>query len=245
MTGLIYIVIIALWVAVLIPMWLRRLDQVSEVRSTLRFSSAMQSLGSHRDYSAPRPAVRTHEVARAAAVASARQRAMAVRRAIVLATLSLLLASTLILAIASVLPKWVPFIFAALVITFLVAAAMTASQRTSAAPVARRTPVAQLAPEAVAAPTVVDDWAEWDAWENEGWEAVPTTLPTYVSAPRASAIPRPIDRSRPGEWTGDAMVEAAQTMRRHRVTFDDVDARAETAEIPVIGYGDDRRAVNE
>ena len=46
MTGLIYVVIIALWAAVLIPMWLRRHDQISEVRSTARFSSAMKSLGS-------------------------------------------------------------------------------------------------------------------------------------------------------------------------------------------------------
>ncbi len=46
MTGLIYVVIIALWAAVLIPIWLRRHDQISEVRSTARFSSAMKSLGS-------------------------------------------------------------------------------------------------------------------------------------------------------------------------------------------------------
>ena len=45
-TGLIYVVIIALWAAVLIPIWLRRHDQISEVRSTARFSSAMKSLGS-------------------------------------------------------------------------------------------------------------------------------------------------------------------------------------------------------
>ena len=44
-TGLIYLVIIALWAAVLIPVWLRRHDQISEVRSTARFSSAMNSLG--------------------------------------------------------------------------------------------------------------------------------------------------------------------------------------------------------
>ena len=46
MTGVIYVVIIALWIAVLIPMWLRRLDQVSESRSTERFSSSMELLGS-------------------------------------------------------------------------------------------------------------------------------------------------------------------------------------------------------
>ncbi len=46
MAGLIYLVIIALWAAVLIPMWLRRHDQGSEVRSTTQFSAAMQLLSS-------------------------------------------------------------------------------------------------------------------------------------------------------------------------------------------------------
>ena len=49
MTGLIYVVIIGLWAAVLIPIWLKRQDQVSEVRSTARFSSAMRSLGDRAD----------------------------------------------------------------------------------------------------------------------------------------------------------------------------------------------------
>ena len=44
MTGLIYVVIIALWAAVLIPIWLRRHDQVSQTRSTQKFTSAMKSL---------------------------------------------------------------------------------------------------------------------------------------------------------------------------------------------------------
>lgn len=44
MTGLIYVVIIALWAAVLIPIWLRRHDQVSQTRSTQKFSTAMKSL---------------------------------------------------------------------------------------------------------------------------------------------------------------------------------------------------------
>ena len=44
-TGLIYVVIIALWVAVLIPMWLRRHDQVSEVIATMLEATEVPSFG--------------------------------------------------------------------------------------------------------------------------------------------------------------------------------------------------------
>ena len=80
---------------------------------------------------------------------------------------------------------------------------------------------------------------------------MPQTLPTYVTAPRASAVPRGIDRSRPGEWTGEAMVETAQAMRsrgRSAPLVDpaDIDHGAATAEIPVVGQDyAERRAVNE
>lgn len=42
------------------------------------------------------------------------------------------------------------------------------------------------------------------------WEARPTTLPTYVTAPPASGFPRVIDTETPGAWTAAAMLERAQ-----------------------------------
>lgn len=259
MTGLIYVVIIALWVAVLVPIWLKRHDQVSEVRSTARFHHAMQSLAGHPDAHAPsRTATLTRRYAPAErdmartpyASLTPAQQSMAKRRAIILGSLTALLAITLILAIVSVAPKWLPIIFAALVAAFIIASAMTASQRAQSATARERIarPRRDLHEEmqdvlAATAPAE-DDWETWNAWDDEdGWEAVPQTLPTYVNAPRASAIPRPIDRSRPGEWTGEAMVETARSMRRHRPTFEDVDAKASTAEIPVVRP--ERRVVNE
>jgi hypothetical protein len=99
----------------------------------------------------------------------------------------------------------------------------------------------------------LEEFAQWDPWEEESgdsWQAEPTMLPTYVSAPRASQVPREIDRASGGDWGGEAMVSAARRMRRPRITVDDltderygvmpsrdVDA---TAEIPAV-----RRAVNE
>jgi len=137
---------------------------------------------------------------------------------------------------------------------------MTASQRSAARPVRRsqtprrveQPPVAETT-TAEAAPLQTDEeWENWNAWDDTGsWEAVPTTLPTYVNAPRASAVPRGIDRATPGEWTGSAIVETAQAMRSRPVSppLSDpahIDHGAETAEIPVVtGDVDTRRAVNQ
>ncbi len=180
------------------------------------------------------------------------------RRAIVLASLTGLTALTLLLALVSVAPKWMPIVFAILTASFMVASAMTASARTQAPARVRRTSPASRSERvgvtaADQATAEVDDWENWNAWDDdeEAWEAVPTTLPTYVTAPRASQVPRPIDKARPGEWTGSAMVEAAQEMRSASAAqaaeiaavaaaYEDI-----TAEIPVVSAEYDRRAANQ
>jgi hypothetical protein len=88
-TGLIYLVIIALWAAVLIPMWLKRHDQVSEVRSTTRFSTAMRSLANQRSgENMPNPQQTRQHYGN-----SAHERATQ-RRTMVLGALTVLLAVT-------------------------------------------------------------------------------------------------------------------------------------------------------
>ncbi len=305
-TGVIYVVIIGLWAAVLIPIWLRRHDQISEVRSTARFSSAMKTLGGRGRpryasgvddqgayYSTAAPTVSGGRSAagqyddtearmrrgapdqRAARSAWADdaggldpsyerelvRRAAATRRTMVLGTLTAILLVTLLLAIASVLPKWVPILAAVPVVAFVLATAMTASARaaTSSRPSARVSArresgrsTARRAERLDEAPAVVsaqaDDWESWNAWDDDdAWDAVPTTLPTYVSAPRASAVPREIDRAHSGEWSGEAMVETARAMRSRPASepvpsYADVDHSADTAEIPVVDYRDARAA---
>jgi hypothetical protein len=98
--------------------------------------------------------------------------------------------------------------------TTLADAARAAEARYSADPVegrARRggrivdpAPMAEPVHHVVAATSttaVVDDGA---------WHAVPTTLPTYVTAPRATRMPRVIDLTTPGSWSGAAMVAQAR-----------------------------------
>lgn len=296
MTGLIYVVIIALWAAVLIPIWLRRHDQISEVRSTARFSSAMSRLGTQgamryadapglddpmREFSsrdtqmldstAPsrRAPDREARMTRSTPARPAEgldpeyerelvRQSAATRRAIVLGALTLILLGALVLAIVGIAPRWLPVLAAIPVVAFVLAAALTASARTTARPASRPARRSDAAPRssAAAAPAVADqaqdDWETWNAWDDDdSWEAVPTTLPTYVSAPRASAVPRGIDRAHDGEWSGEAMVETAQAMRSRPQSAPladpaDIDHGATTAEIPAIRNDyDSRRAVNE
>ena len=248
MTGLIYVVIIALWAAVLIPVWLRRHDQVTQRKSAAKFHGAMKSL-------APDDA----DFATSAMGGAAEyeqddpyRRLAARRRALTLAVLLSGLCLTLGLTLTGRLPNWAPIVAGSLVLTYLVLVAITAPTR-AAARMAR---------------SEIDEWAYFEGdWAEEmstddrygiggnvrvdgRWEPAPANLPTYVNAPRATAKPRGIDRS--GDWTGAAMVEAADGLRRRNVTpqrvaFEADDFGPDTTAVPKIrGYVDDlRRAVNE
>jgi hypothetical protein len=72
-----------------------------------------------------------------------------------------------------------------------------------------------------------------DAALPEGaWHAVPTTLPTYVTAPRATRMPRVLDLTHPGQWTGAVMVEQARGTLAAESTAEG-EMRVETFEITV------------
>lgn len=236
MTGLIYVVIIALWAAVLIPMWLRRHDQVSEMRSTAKFSSAMRSLGGVDQRLQVRDATEATRVRRPSAAARASR-----RRTTILLLLTGTLVATMALAMAGMMPMPVAMGMAVLVLAFELATALTASARVQSASAVREFRELRSEETVVAAVQV-------DEWEDEGWEPVRATLPTYVTAPRASAMPRRIDLDTPGEWTGTAMVEAANSMRTRRAPRPDYDEifgpvgdGESTAEIPAVREDRGRR----
>ena len=72
-----------------------------------------------------------------------------------------------------------------------------------------------------------------DTVRAEGsWHAVPTTLPTYVTAPRATRMPRVLDLTHPGQWTGAVMVEQARGTLAAEATAEG-EMRVETFEITV------------
>ncbi|MEO6821951.1 MAG: hypothetical protein ABI468_05700 [Candidatus Nanopelagicales bacterium] len=80
------------------------------------------------------------------------------------------------------------------------------------------------------------------AVDERGWSAVPTTLPTYVTAPAATRVPRVIDRTTPGAWSGAAMLEQARTTRQE--SREDSGMRVESFEISVPRSAVDRPPVD-
>jgi uncharacterized membrane protein len=123
--GLIYAVIVALWAVVLVPVWLRRHDEVSETRSVDRFQGAMRTLsrrdaaGDHiqvvvprRTRSAALPDGFTGAAARAADAAARRR-----RTGLVLTVAVLLVA---LVGGLGLLPWWAALVPLAMLVLFLV-----------------------------------------------------------------------------------------------------------------------------
>lgn len=243
--GLIYVAIIALWAIVLVPMWLRRHDQASEMRGVDRFNNAMRSLRRRNAHALEFSRSRNVEVAMAknssAPLSHDPARKASNRRALVLAMLSVLLVITLAFAFMGIVPVFIVVIPAVLLGTFLVASAMTSGHRI---PDQREEPQRVQSTRRASATVSRSQYELRDQFfdnqfDEDAWDAEPAPpLPTYVTAPRASAVPRAIDRQTPGEWTGAAMVEQAKQAQaargRHAQAVADFEAELdETSEIPL------------
>ena len=237
--GVVYAVIIAMWAIVLVPMWLQRHDQTSEVRSEARFRGAMSSLSRTE---VAEPAAYTPSVASPQVAAAARRR-----------TVFLGLTLVVLLAVAGalfgVLPYWLPAAPMLLLFAFL-AAAWQAVQRAPSAAVGRvvtksdgqdlRHDSLPIAPAAPTAPVL----------RPGEWVATSTPLPTYVTAPPATRIPRLLDLRTPGQWTSAAMLDQVQAQRQARVQMRSF-ADLFVDDAPSVDVGDDtlevvldRRAAN-
>ncbi|MEI7779044.1 MAG: hypothetical protein WCJ42_06410 [Actinomycetes bacterium] len=238
--GVVYAVIIVMWAIVLIPMWLQRHDQTSEVRSEARFRGAMRSL-SRSEVADP--------ITFAVPVASPASAAAARRRTVFLGlTLAVLLA--VVGAMFGLAPSWLAGVPMLLLFGFLLAA-WQAVQRSTSAVVGRR--VAQpvrsegvrhdslpIAPAVPTAPVL----------RPGEWVATSTPLPTYVTAPAATRIPRLLDLRTPGQWTSAAMLDQVQAQRQARVqmrSFADLfvdDARGVDVGDDTLEVVIDRRTAN-
>jgi len=51
--------------------------------------------------------------------------------------------------------------------------------------------------------------AEPESYPDTGWAPTPVVLPTYVTAPPATSVPRVIDLTHPGAWSAAHMLEHA------------------------------------
>jgi hypothetical protein len=210
-TGLIYVAIVAAWAAYLVPLWLRRHDEVSRQKALERYSSAMRVLSRENDsgrYVARRrdepPRVIQPSPKRSAAVLRAR-RAAAIRRRRVLSVLMLTWASVGTLAAFALVPRWAAAVPAVLVVGFVVLvrrqlrkaaravrpAADVPSRKATRLDVAYAYGASSSVQPAVSdEPTVevAGDSDEPAAAPEEGlWDPVPVTLPMYVYKEKAPA----------------------------------------------------------
>jgi len=161
--------------------------------------------------------------------------AAASRRRRVLGVLGVLLSIWVVLAVLHVVPRWTVAVPVVLVVGFRVVARRQASlasdlrrrqaRRVTLAEAARAAEARYGAGEGrarrggrVVAPAPVAEQMTVTHVDipverlvsGDSWNAVPTTLPTYVTAPRATRMPRVIDLTTPGSWSGAAMVEQAR-----------------------------------
>ncbi len=122
--GVIYAVIVVLWAAVLVPMWLRRHDEVTESRSVDRFQGAMRTLsrrepgGDRREVLVPRRNATRAVPDGAADQLSATTRAAVRRRRTVLglAAVTVLL---VLLGALKIVPLWTALLPFVLLLGFL------------------------------------------------------------------------------------------------------------------------------
>ena len=206
-TGLIYVAIVAAWAAYLVPLWLRRHDEVSRQKSLERYSSAMRVLSRETDggrYVARRrdeqPRVLAPSPKRSAAQFRAR-RAAAMRRRRVLSLLMLTWASVGALAVFDMVPRWAAGVPVVLIVTCLVLVRRTVRRARKMQPApaparkAQRLDVSYAYGTSVAEPeptvevktsTSSSASADEAAASEEGlWDPVPVTLPIYVYKEKA------------------------------------------------------------
>ena len=223
MAAAVYIVIIAMWAAVLVPVWLRRHDDSRSLKSVDVFKRALTTLADDPAMQQMLP----------------KSSAMQQRRKVYAALMGLFVL-TAVLWSAEVSPAWVMLAPAALIAGFFAAARTQvraeARQREAAVRYLRartrsmsvhptrkeaiglvRPNVREQAHAQVSAPTAraavrVDDGT---AVASTAWAAQNITLPTYVSAPAATTVPRNIDVDNQGQWSAEQMLnQAAQARRR-------------------------------
>lgn len=194
MTGLLYLIVIGMWGAVLFPIFLKKYDQ----------TQVKKSVGIIQEKAV------WHWQAKAEA--TPRQQAFVRRRRVVMTLLT-----ALILSFIAGLSDVISIYWSVLPLLLLVAfvyIAITQGQKLTQPKVRPKTAESPLEVPTAQQDTVViavQAPAEETSTETVPWQPVDPPLPTYVTAARATAIPRAIDAQAP--WTGQAMVEQAVKLR--------------------------------
>jgi len=213
MTGLLYLIVIGMWAAVLLPIFLKKYDQ-SQINKSVGLSEGAKAWRLQ-----PKPE------------ATARQQAFVRRRRVVMGLSTAFILS--FLAGLSGVVSLVWSLFPAVLLSLFAYVAIKQGHKV--------VPVAPRIPSANPVQTVefrTQDTIALDLTQNtvvadqkpvdNSWVPVEPPVPTYVKAARASVIPRGIDSAKP--WTGQDMVEHAAKLRaEHAQRIKDAQKRLEEA----------------
>ena len=245
MTGLIYAVIVGLWAVVLVPMWLRKHDVTTESRSVDRFSTAMRTLSRRtppptRSQDRLMPARANAPIvsggrapSSAARHAAAQRQATLRRRRTALASMGGFFAVVLLAAVMGVAPLWLPLLVVLAFAGYLRFLRVEVQREQQLARRERRRVETARPARPVRRPAADDEVYEEPVFvprakgaRGEAWEPTPVVLPTYVTAPPATSVPRTIDLTHQGSWSAASMLEHAANLPDPDEIFD---ARAEAA----------------
>lgn len=194
-----------------------------------------------------------------------RATSVAVRRRRVLAVLLLLTAGLAAAVSFRVVPWWAPAALGGLALADLVHIRLQERRRVAllrTREAARRRSDSRLrrhdsAERIVAARTVLaeqraaaeaarveQEWAAHEAARGGGWAPTPVPLPTYVTAPRAPRVARPIDLTRPGRWS-EAQAAGSPLGQVFDQTRDGSGYPEPEPTVPVPSTGADRAVASE
>jgi hypothetical protein len=263
LTGLLYAAVIAMWAVVLLPRWLGTSDRYRDARTTQRFRRSLRSVSMRRHRShdvAAMPGARESRVDTAPAdsaidrhldlgidpfVGTAedghRRRARhlqsrrsasaaaAQRRKRVLLGLSAMTVLAVAGTVAGLLPLFLSLLVGASLAGYVYL--LTAQSRARARAAEARLRRAARRDGADVAPSQ----------PRTTWDPVEAPVPSYLRAPRATAVPREIDSTDNGPWTAERMLEQAAALR----AGDDVEAELGLDEYAYPPEYETARAANE
>ena len=201
MTGFIYLLVLVIWAVILIPMWLKNHDEVTEEKSTEKPDHTF---------------VVAHFLNRPEL--TPRQRAFRRRRRTTMGLLTAFIASAFLAAAGSI-PVFIVAFPAIALLGFIGMAAyyaIEASKRSRPAP-AVRTHTTQVHATRSHQTEAVDVRQAQDtaARSARAWVPRETPEPSYVKAAREQVTLRNLDAQRP--WTGQDMIEQAEALRATRM----------------------------
>ncbi len=200
MTAVLYLIVIAMWAVVLVPIWLKGHDNA-------QLEKKLAALGE----ATPKWRMRQREEL------SPAQRAFVRRRRTLMGLLTAVIASVLLSA-SGVVSIFVVVLPVGALVAFVAAAVRKARVETARGVrtvQARVTQRAASTPQQASSPVVASAQTQIAEPVNpRAWRPSEAYVPGYVTAPRATPQPRVLDAQKP--WTADDMLEQAAVLRANR-----------------------------